>query len=117
MWGKLLVFGSALNVDGFGGPLRIWFTALAVIGVLNAAVAAYYYLRIVGLLYFREPLAASRAEGGAGAYVAALVCTVAVLAFGFYPAPLMKECLKAGKSQAAPFQDQPMVQESFSRSS
>ena len=47
-WGKLLVFGSALNVQDAGGvPLRPWFIALAVIGVLNAAVAAYYYLRIV----------------------------------------------------------------------
>ena len=52
--------------------LRPWFIALAIIGVLNAAVAAYYYLRIVSLMYFREPLATPRAEGGPGAYVAAL---------------------------------------------
>ena len=37
--------------------LRPWFIALAIIGVLNAAVAAYYYLRIVSVMYFREPLA------------------------------------------------------------
>ena len=96
LWGKLRVFGSALNVDADGWTYRPWFIALAVIGVLNAAVAAYYYLRIVGLMYFREPLAVPRAEGGAGAYLAALVCAAAVLVFGFYPPPLMRECLKAG---------------------
>ena len=77
--------------------MRPWFIALAIIGVLNAAVAAYYYLRIVSLMYFREPLAAPRAEGGPGAYVAALLCSLAVLVLGFYPAPLMKGCVEAGK--------------------
>jgi NADH-quinone oxidoreductase subunit N len=93
LWGKLLVFGSALNVTGELWP---WFLGLTIIGLLNAAVAAYYYLRIVGLMYFREPLAVHRAEGGRGAYVAALVCALAVLVFGIYPAPLIRECIKAG---------------------
>ena len=96
LWGKLLVFGSALNVDPDGGSSRPWFIALAVIGVLNAAVAAYYYLRIVGIMYFREPLVVPRSEGGAGPYLAALVCSLAVLVAGIYPAPLMQACLKAG---------------------
>ncbi len=97
LWGKLLLFGSALNVQAAsGGPLRPWFVALAIIGVLNAAVGAYYYLRIVSLMYFREPLAVQRAEGGRGAYLAALVCGLAVLVLGFYPGPLMKQCMQAG---------------------
>jgi NADH-quinone oxidoreductase subunit N len=98
LWGKLLVFGSALNV---GGELWPWFLGLTVIGLLNSAVAAYYYLRIVGLMYFREPLAVRRAEGGAGAYLAALLCTLTVLALFFYPAPLMKECVKLGGKDKA----------------
>ncbi len=98
LWGKLMLFGSALNVQDAGGiSLRPWFIALAIIGVLNAAVAAYYYLRIISLMYFREPLATLRAEGGPGAYVAALLCSLAVLVLGFYPAPLMKGCVEAGK--------------------
>jgi NADH-quinone oxidoreductase subunit N len=97
LWGKLLLFGSALNVEGAsGGAARQWFIGLAIIGVLNAAVAAYYYLRIVSLMYFREPLATPRAEGGAGACVAALLCSVVVLALGIYPRPLMKSCIDAG---------------------
>ncbi len=37
--------------------------------MLNAAVAAAYYLRIVAVMYFRTPLATPRAEGGAGSVV------------------------------------------------
>jgi NADH-quinone oxidoreductase subunit N len=102
LWGKLLIFGSALNVHSDAdASLRWWFVALAVIGVLNAAIAAYYYLKIVGLMYFREPLSVPRAEGGAGAALAAIVCSAAVLVFGFYPAPLIRECLEAGKDKPA----------------
>ena len=100
LWGKLMLFGSALNVEAAsGGPLRPWFIALAIIGALNAAVAAYYYLRIVSLMYFREPLVTLQAEGGPGPYVAALLCSLTVLVLGFYPGPLMKECIEAGKSR------------------
>jgi NADH-quinone oxidoreductase subunit N len=44
--GKFYLFGSAVR-SGY-----IW---LAVIGVLNSAVAAYYYLRIIVYMYMREP--------------------------------------------------------------
>jgi len=97
LWGKFVVFGSALNVNG--PLLRPWFIALAIVGVLNAAVGAYYYLRIVSLMYFREPLTTLRAEGGAGAYVAALLCSLVVLVLFFYPGPLMKGCVEAGKRE------------------
>ena len=82
-WGKLLVFGSALNV---GGP---WFIGLAIVGVLNAAVAAAYYLRIVAVMYFRTPLATPQAQGGRGAWWAAVLCALLVIAIGnvFYPVP------------------------------
>jgi NADH-quinone oxidoreductase subunit N len=102
LWGKLWVFASALNVDSDGWNYRPWFLALAVIGVLNAAVAAYYYLKIVGVMYFREPLVVPRSEGGAGACLAALACSAAVLVLGFYPPPLMRECLKAGGNVNTP---------------
>ena len=96
LWGKLMLFGSALNVQEPG--VRPWFIGLAIIGVLNAAVAAYYYLRIVSLMYFREPLATPRAEGGPGPYLAALLCSLAVLGLFFYPGPLLKGCAEASRS-------------------
>ena len=32
-----------------------WFLALAIVGAVNAAISAGYYLRIVGVMYFRPP--------------------------------------------------------------
>ncbi|MBN2720951.1 MAG: NADH-quinone oxidoreductase subunit N [Proteobacteria bacterium] len=47
---------------GFAAKLSVFFAAiqgeyywLAIIGILNSAVAAYYYLRIVVLMYMKEP--------------------------------------------------------------
>ena len=82
-WGKLAVFASALGVDG--GDRR-WFVVLAVIGVLNAAVAAAYYLRIVGVMFFRLPLGTppTREEAG-GAFAASMLCLVLVIVIGLTP--------------------------------
>lgn len=45
-FGKFYIFKAALDAN------LIW---LAIIGLLNSAVAAYYYLRILVVMYFREP--------------------------------------------------------------
>ena len=51
---KFYVFAAAIKADLYG---------LAVIGVLASAVGAYYYLRIVKLMYFDEPAQAIRPAG------------------------------------------------------
>jgi NADH-quinone oxidoreductase subunit N len=43
---KFYVFSAAVKANYY------W---LAIIGVLNSAVAAYYYLRVLIYMYFREP--------------------------------------------------------------
>jgi NADH-quinone oxidoreductase subunit N len=96
--GKLLIFFSAIGVDagpGSGSRLNQWFVGLAVIGVLNAAIAAAYYLRIVGTMYFRSPLTTHRAEGGRGAYATMLACIVLVLGIGLVPGPLLQQAEQA----------------------
>jgi NADH-quinone oxidoreductase subunit N len=93
-WGKFLLFASALNVDRAAGTedgRQAWFVALAVIGVMNAAVAAAYYLRVVAVMYFRAPLAVRKAEGGAGPWCAAVACSILVIVLGLWPGPLMRE--------------------------
>ena len=102
-WGKFLVFGSALNVNAQGGAasVRWWFIVAAVIGVLNAAVSAAYYLRIVAVMYFRTPLATPRAQGGAGAWWAAVACAVLVIGIGVYPGPLMHAANRASLQPSA----------------
>ncbi len=48
-WAKWYVIQAALQVGG-------WLTLLAVLTVLNAAVAAFYYLRIAVYMYMRDPV-------------------------------------------------------------
>jgi NADH-quinone oxidoreductase subunit N len=45
-FGKFYIFKAALDAD------LVWLTVL---GLLNSAVAAYYYLRILVVMYMREP--------------------------------------------------------------
>jgi len=96
-WGKLCLFGSALAVEagGAAGTLRPWFVVLAVAGVLNAALSAAYYLRIVGVMYFRAPLGTPRAEGGLGAGAAMLACAALVLGLGLHSGPLVRAAMDA----------------------
>ena len=74
-FGKYYVFVAALRAD-LG-----W---LAVIGVLNSAVAAFYYLRVIWYMYF-EPPRAERTPMPAGLLVGSLALT-AVLVFVFFVA-------------------------------
>jgi len=100
-WGKLAVFASALNVDPAAetsGSLGVWYVVLAVIGVLNAVVAAAYYLRIVAVMYFRTPLAVPKARGGPGSACAVVFCVLLVIAIGLFPGPLMQQSDEAGRA-------------------
>ena len=91
-WGKLALFAGAL---GAGGPeigeTRSWLTALAVVGVVNSAISAAYYLRVVATMFFRMPPAApSVAAHSGGAGLTAVVCAVlSLFVIGFYPGPWM----------------------------
>jgi len=73
----------------FGAAVRAGFIWLAVIGVLNSAAAAYYYLRIIVSMYMREPDGppAVVAPSFAGA-LAIAVALWGVIQLGLFPAPL-----------------------------
>ncbi|NUQ62439.1 MAG: NADH-quinone oxidoreductase subunit M [Pirellulales bacterium] len=95
-WGKLAVFSSALGAGNEGDGFRGWFIALAVIGVLNAAVAAAYYLRIIAVMFFRLPLATPGVQRGAGgAGLAAVLCGLLVLLIGVGPGPWIRNANQA----------------------
>jgi NADH-quinone oxidoreductase subunit N len=84
-WGKLALFRSAVGVALDRAGLEYWFIGLAVIGGLNAAVAAAYYLRIVAAMYFRGPLAKAALAESRGAWSAMIACALLVLAVGLSP--------------------------------
>lgn len=77
-FGKFYIFKAALDSH------LVWLTIL---GLLNSAVAAYYYLRILVVMYMREPGAA--AEGlepaGVGLKIAVYACALGTLILGVIP--------------------------------
>ncbi|MFO1103899.1 MAG: NADH-quinone oxidoreductase subunit NuoN [Methylocystis sp.] len=85
---KYYVLLAAVDAGLFG---------LAVIGVLASAVAAYYYLRVVKVMYFDEPAPAfDRAPRAVRAVLA--ISTLALLGFWVYPSPVMDAAAAAAKS-------------------
>ena len=85
-YAKLAVFQAAVAAG------HLW---LAVAAVLLSLVGAYYYLRVVKLMYFDDPTDAAPlpARSGAGALLSAN--GLALLVFGILPQPLMSLCLAA----------------------
>ncbi len=78
--GKFYLFGAAVR-SGY-----IW---LAVIGVLNSAVAAYYYLRVIVSMYMRDPEGTPTTVVPSFAGALALVVALwGVVQLGLMPAPL-----------------------------
>ena len=75
--GKIMVFSAAVN-QGY-----VW---LVVIGVLNTAVSAYYYLRLIVVMFFREPSGAWEPPRIPAAIVVALILTIlGVFYLGLFP--------------------------------
>lgn len=103
-WGKYVIFGSALNVEAARQavpPLAAWFVVAAVAGVINAAISAAYYLRIVAVMSFRTPLATPPAAGGRGSGLVMALAALAVVALGLAGGPLMRHTMDVGRSLSA----------------
>jgi NADH-quinone oxidoreductase subunit N len=77
--GKVLVFRPALE---FGSPLVV---GLVVVAVIGSAISAYYYLRLIVVMFFRERVTEWRTPHISAAMTAAIVITVVgVLYFGLF---------------------------------
>jgi len=77
--GKVLVFRPALES---GNPLVVGLVVLAVIG---SAISAYYYLRLIVVMFFRERTTEWKAPAMSGAMTTALVVAIiGVLYFGLF---------------------------------
>lgn len=79
--GKIMVFGSAVNQGYYG---------LVVVAVLNTAVSAYYYLRLIIVMFFKERTSAWSAPKIPLSLAFALILTVGgVLYLGLFPGRLI----------------------------
>ena len=77
---KINIFGSAVNAD------LAW---LAAIGAVNSVISAYYYLRVVRVMYFSSPVGDEPISSGLPLRLAVVMAAGAVLFFGVYPEPML----------------------------
>jgi NADH-quinone oxidoreductase subunit N len=89
-FGKFYIFKAALESK------LVW---LAVLGLLNSAVAAYYYLRILVMMYMREPGEAvlEMQPLPVSLQAALLAPVVGVLLLGIFPAALLEFAIRSAK--------------------
>jgi len=85
-YGKLVVF-QAVRSAGF-----VW---LAIVAVMFSLIGAFYYLRVVKLMYFDAPQDHAPLTSTADARALLTVNGLAVLVFGLLPGALMDLCQRA----------------------
>ena len=78
---KLYIFGAALNSD------LLW---LAIVGVVNSVVSAYYYLRVVRVMYLEPAPSEERVPSSHAFRVALGLSALGVLVIGVVPGPLLR---------------------------
>ena len=84
---KLVVFGAAIEAG---------YTWLVVVGVLTSAIAAFFYLRVLVVMYMQESEEPAPArEGGVLAYSVVGLAAVATVVLGLYWTPLIDLAEKA----------------------
>ncbi|SEH08024.1 NADH-quinone oxidoreductase subunit NuoN [Candidatus Venteria ishoeyi] len=85
-WAKWAVL-SQVVAHGF-----IW---LAVLAVIFSVIGAFYYLRIVRLMYFEEPSDTAPLQVNTDMHLAVSVNGLAILALGILPQPLLQVCIQS----------------------
>lgn len=85
-YAKLSVLSSVINIG------QVW---LAVLAVGLSLIGAFYYLRVVKLMYFDEPVDTSTIQVNTDMRVVLSINGAAVLALGLVPGPLMAACANA----------------------
>lgn len=79
-WGKFLVFTAAIESN---------FILLAIAGVINSIVAAYYYMRVIKFMYLEEPKVKDVGPRSVPLQLALAVVMAGMLIAGLYLAPFL----------------------------
>ncbi|HLM52832.1 MAG TPA: NADH-quinone oxidoreductase subunit NuoN [Pseudoxanthomonas sp.] len=86
-WAKLVVLGAAVDAGLF------W---LAILGVIFAVVGGFYYLRVIKVMYFDEPVGEAPPPRKDRVVPAVFgINAMALLVLGFFWSPLMAWCQRA----------------------
>jgi NADH-quinone oxidoreductase subunit N len=82
-WGKFYLFFAAWSAP----ETSLLFKTLAVLLAVNAAIAGWYYLRIVAVMYLRQPLKPLEQPRDLPVLLTLLICTT--LTLGLFVAPTL----------------------------
>jgi NADH-quinone oxidoreductase subunit N len=80
-WGKYYIFYSIIQANFF------W---VAVIGILLSLIGVYYYIKIILYMWFYEPATEVKYAPLDFAFTAAVISTIGLFAFGFYPELILR---------------------------
>ena len=78
--GKLLLFGAAIESG---------YVALAVVGAVNSAIALYYYVNLIRLMYLQAPTHVTSLRPSLGVQTGVALCAAATLLLGLFPSELL----------------------------
>ena len=85
-WAKIAVLQEAIN-SGF-----LW---LALVGVAASVIGAFYYLRIIKVMYFDKPLDNTPLHASMDIRLTLSLNGLAILALGIYPTALITLCVSS----------------------
>jgi len=103
-FGKFYIFSAALKSN---------LVVLTVIGVINSAIAAYYYLRLIVVMYMRQPEpgeAAARLPVPASLAAALALCVAGTLYLGIFPERALDYVTAGAHDLVAPASEASAVQ-------
>jgi NADH-quinone oxidoreductase subunit N len=95
-WAKFEIFSSLLAAAQRGESTSL--VMLGIIGMLSAAAGAYYYLRIVVVMFLRPSKEEVTLGGGWPVAVAVGVCASLTLILGLYATPLASGARAAARA-------------------
>ena len=88
-FGKLYVFLAAIEAELY---------ALAIIGVVTSVIGAFYYLRIIKIMYFQEPAEQLDQTSGKELGMIIAVTGVLIVLFFVFPTPVLDNAATAAAS-------------------
>src|SRR5215468_10365533 len=98
---KYYVFAAALTGQAAHPAAMVW---LAVIGLVNSAVASYYYLRLIVVMYMREPVltpAEAPSRATPAMRLALVIAAIATIYMGVIPGRVLDYADRGAKNLAA----------------
>jgi NADH-quinone oxidoreductase subunit N len=103
-WGKLLLLFGVLgaNLSGMSPPDHTWlYGSLALVMAVNAAIAGWYYLRVIAVMYLRTPVRPLPRPRSRAGLATLRLCAAVTLGLA-YPRPLLGVIKQAVGPQVAP---------------